>query len=182
MDDLYKGAAIDYVRRALRARGEAVESAFLERLSPEVVETYQSCLAISWVSIRHADPILGIASEILYPNDPEGIIRLGRDLATDNLNGIYRVLLRFTTVPFVMKQSARLWGTYHRKGEPRIAKDPEANRGTFMVEGYPEFPLYLRDSAYGFMWRTLQLTGARNIQGTADSSDPDCWRWEFVWE
>jgi len=176
-----KGTNIVFLRKVLGAAGTAAESQFLEKLTPAEAESYRTALPVSWLAAETTTRLFEAAAEVLHPGDAQGIRRLGRELARDNLKGIYRALLRMTTISFVVGLSARLWGMYHDQGKASAWRDPERNRVVVTVTDYPELPKKFLDEIAGYIFGVAEFTGVKNLKVEKDAQDPRAWKWSVTW-
>lgn len=181
-DETFKGTTIEYIRRLIRERGEAAEAELLSKLAPDEIEIFQNTLPLTWISPVKAGRILEISSQILYPDHPHPNRELGRTTAIDNLTGIYRILLRIATVPMVIQKTAKLWTTYHKKGNASASREPGKNIGYLVVSDYPDLPAEIRENIIGYVGGVLSLTGAKNIEVIPDASNISAWQWKIAWE
>jgi len=177
----YKGTTMVFLRGFLRRQGEPQEQALLAQLTEQERDVYESSQSMSWVPVEAAAAVLDKAARVAFPGDPRCLQKLGHAQAHDHLTGIYKILLRVTTVPFVIGQSAKLWTTYHNQGRARVEREPDQNRGILVVEGYPELPEPIRTMSSGYIRGTLELTRVKHIAVHEDFSRPAAWRWEVSW-
>jgi len=177
----YKGTTIVFLRRFLGGLGDGKEQALRDQLSPDELELYETSQSMSWLPAEAAASVLEKASQVAFPGDPERLQKLGVAQAHDHLTGIYRLLLRVTTIPFVIGQSAKLWSTYHDTGRARVEREADEKRGTLIVEGYPELPRAISTMSVGYVHGTLELTKVKDISVVPNFSDPNEWRWEVTW-
>lgn len=177
----YKGTTIVFLRGFMREQGEDKESALLGQLSKAEREVYELSLPMSWVPATTAAQLLDKAARVAFPSDPERLERLGAAQAHDHLTGIYKILLRVATIPFVISQSAKLWSTYHNKGRAYVEREGDEPRGVLVVEGYPDLPEPIRTMSVGYVRGVLELTKANDITVRPDFSNPAEWRWVVTW-
>ena len=109
----YKGIGAVFVRTSVRRVGAGAEGKLLVQLNPEERRMYEDVTASQWVPITFATRLFELAAPIVHPGKPLALRLLGRDLARDNLNGVYRIFLRVLSPQFVLAQNARLWSTYN---------------------------------------------------------------------
>ncbi len=178
----YKAGSLISMKKMLQAGKQEEEKHFLASLTPAENNIYKTALSVSWVSIRAAAQLLEKGAEALFPGDPGGMERIGHAEALDELQGIYKIFLKITTVPYLMNQSAKLWRSYYKKGQARTEGNPEEKAGAFIVEDFPKLPEIMQRLVSGYLAGALELTGARNVQVTLDPSDSQVWRWNIKWE
>ncbi|MBX7193652.1 MAG: DUF2378 family protein [Sandaracinaceae bacterium] len=177
----YKGVGVVFVRTQLREAGASAERAVTTQLTDEELRTYTTTTASSWVPIEHVARMFDLAAPVLHPGKPLPLRLLGRELARDNLRGVYRVLLRVMSVEFVISQSARLWGTYHRRGAARLVR-VAPREVDFVVSDYPRLPERFRECMCGWIVGTLELVGAQKPLVTKIDDDPSAWHWHIRWQ
>lgn len=178
----FKASGLAMLRTIFKARGSEVEQRFLGRLTAEEAETFLRVSEESWYPAEMVADCLAAGAEVLYPFDPEGIHRLGWEMALHNLTGAQKVVLRFMSVPDLIDRTAELWANYCDSGQARSVKDPDQKHGFMVVEGYPELTEVLRKTVGGFIEGALSLTGAKHIRVSENARDPNAWRWDVVWE
>jgi hypothetical protein len=177
----YKGVSIVFVRKQIQAAGADVEQQLLQRLDPTEQDSYWHTLSSLWLPIPIAQNIIENAVALLYPASSQGFEKLGAARAQDNLNGIYKTLLRVSTVAFVMSQAAKFWSVSYDQGNARAEKVPNHNQGSFIVTGYPELPECFRRLTTGYIGQTLRMTPAKNITVKHDPTNASEWRWNAQW-
>jgi hypothetical protein len=177
-----KGTTLVYLQQEFKRKGEAAEKKFLSRISPDEAKLYQSALPIAWFPLEPVTRILAAGAEVLFPGDAQGLRKLGHGMAQDNLTGIYKILIKLTTVPFLIAQVAKLWGTYHKQGRAYVIREGEAKRAVLVVEDYPEMPAKFRELNSGYIIGALELTNAKKVTVEHDGSDPEAWKWVGTWE
>ena len=173
---------MDYLRRRVRELGDGTEERLLVGLDPSDRELYNNALAVSWIDVGGAARIYDTAARILYPDSDEPLVDLGRDMAHADLTGIYKVLLRVATIPMVIERAARLWSTYHKKGDARIEREGNAKRADLIIDGYPELPQAIRVNVSGYVQGVVELTGSKNARVVHTGGRPEAWRWSISWE
>jgi hypothetical protein len=179
--DWYKASPLAYYRDMLNKMGPDVAKKARAGLDADTVRLFDTCLPMTWVNVLAADRILQGVALAAHPGNPEGTFLLGRRLARDTMSTVYKVLLSVTTIPFAVKQTARLWGTFHRRGTAVTVREGDAKEATMVVSGYPEFPEVVRQNVAGFVTGILDLTGAANPHVQHDGSNPEAWRFEARW-
>jgi len=176
---LYKAAAVVSVRQQIRERDLA--SALYLRLSPAERAVFDDVTATEWMSVADAERIYVAAAPLLHAGRTQQVRLVGRDIARAHLNGLYRCILRAMTVPLLLEQTARLWGTYNRKGKLAAAVSDVPRCAQVTLEGYPDYPAALRDVLAGYILGSIELTGARDGRVVHDDMDPARWRYTVTW-
>lgn len=178
--DQYKGTGIAFMRKLAKERGLG-ESVIEARLSTEDIEVYRALTAMTWVPTQAALRILEAGAEVLYPGSADGTYEINRLMAQDNMNGIYKILLRVVSVRTLIDRAAKLWSMYFSKGKGHGEGDPEVRAVTFVLEEYPELPDGMLKVIAGFLHGLLELTGAKDIHIAIDGANPLQWRWRITW-
>ena len=181
IDNNYKGTGVVFMRSFVRAMNSALEPRLLAKLPPEDAERYLKTLEFDWIPIGSITRIFEAASPLLYPGNHEGLRLIGREMARDHLRGIYRIMLRVTTVPFVVAQTARLWSTYHRRGRAHMTRQ-EPHLIHFVVADYPELPERFRECLCGYIQGVMELVGAREIRVAKSNDNANAWLWRVSWK
>ncbi len=177
----YKGTGVVFVRKAVEAAGEDAVRRFREALSEEERATLDRTVATDWVSIEFVTKLFEASAPILYPGKPTALRLVGQALARDNLQGVYRYLVRVLTIPFVLDQSAKLWHTYHRRGEPELLREG-SHACTFVVRRYPRLPERFRECMCGYILETIGLAGGRDALVAKNDEDAEAWAFRCSWK
>lgn len=188
-----KGVLIVFIRRRLRAAGEDVERRVVAQLTPEDRRAYESCTAGSWLPIETIAAISYAAAPALYPDAQEPIaltpaasplVAMGRQQALEDLSGVYSFLVRVATVPFLLRQTARLWTTYHKGGKASVDEpppDPEGrHRANMLVTDYPDFPHRYGNLTAGYIAEAMAMAGAKEVDVRTSYDDAGL-HWDVSW-
>jgi len=176
----YKCSTFDYLRRRLGEVGVS-EDSVLSQLSPDDGELFRSALPLTWAPGPAAGRVLRAACLLIAPHDPNPLHEVGRAMAGDHMNGMYRLLLRFTSISTVVEKAATLWSTFHKRGKARVEHRPSENCGIFIVEDYPSFDANIRANVGGYIQGLIELTGAKSVNVKENESSHDTWRWIVHW-
>ena len=122
--------------------------------------------ATSWLPVEDVSRYFDVAAPLLFPGHPTPLRELGRVGAQHHLRGIYRVLVRVTTVTFVAEQAATIWATYHRAGRASCDRGTDPNQVLLMVEDHPTLPTRFLEYLSGYLIGTAELTGARDVKSS----------------
>jgi len=177
----YKAALIILVRKLMREHGEITEKEFLARLTPDDLRAYNTSIQVTWLPVEQATRILAIAADVLFPNDPLSLRKLGREEAKDNLTGIYKILLNLMSISAMIEQSPRMWRMYHDQGQAHTERNGNDHKGAVVVEGYPELPEANREIFAGFLEQVMKKANLKNAQVTRDDVNPNAWKWIITW-
>lgn len=178
----FKGIGLVFVRDKVQRWGDSAAAEFVEQLTPPDRERYVRVLATTWVPVDAADRILACAARYLYPGDAQGLRHIGREMASDHLTGVYRILMRDTSVPHVLGQTAHYWSAYHDAGEAAAAGGTQPGTASLVVTGYPTLPHRVRSFLDGYIYGVMDVAGARNGLVIRNDRDPSAWRWELSWD
>jgi hypothetical protein len=177
----YKGTGVVFVRKALAAAGPAATLAVNDALDADEQALFARTVATDWVPIEFITKLFELAAVAIHPGKVGAIRLVGRDLAYDNLAGVYRFIVRVLTIPYVMDQSAKLWHTYHRHGRPEVVRQGPRSV-SFVVHDYPRLPERFRECMCGYIVGTLELAGGRDVAVAKYDADPDAWEFRMVWK
>lgn len=174
-----KADLIVYIKQALREKGGDVEKRFVAELSAEALRYYESARCVSWVPVGVSGRMYDQAAALLFSGAADGLRRLGYDCATAGYTSVYRALLRFATIPLVLKQSARIWRTHHTDGDPSVENSTKQS-AIFVVRNYAVLPVATREVVAGYILALGNLVGARDVQVRRDDVGPTL-QWHIIW-
>jgi hypothetical protein len=177
-----KGTGINWLRDLIESRGTQAEQAMSKALSAEDHLAYRSAMPVAWVPEDTATRIYLAAGNILFAGKPDVRIEVGRGMAKSNLTGIYKLFLPLVTIPFLMKQSSRLWRTYHDTGETSVEEVKGEKRIIFTVSEFPELPADMRQVLRGYILGLAEMVDVRNTSVVLDESNNLAWKWIITWE
>ncbi|MCD4814165.1 hypothetical protein K8S19_10805 [bacterium] len=139
------------------------EAAFIGTLLPEELEAYTKAMPISWFAIEVSASITTKAMPFLYPGElDKAYFKFGEHLARSDLSGMYRIMVRISSVPFLLDQTAKLWKLYHRQGHMRMQKKERS--AELLIEDYPDFPVANHKVMMGYIYGAVALTGAKEVK------------------
>ncbi len=176
-----KGSLVVFLRKYLHGLGADVEAQFLNRLTPDEKEVYQTASTASWCDVPVVSGLYEAGAETAFPADPDRMRLLGRASAKHDLTGLFRVYLMLATVRSVIKQTARMWRTYHDNGDARVERGA-SNQATLVIENYPALPSNLQEMIAGYVAKGLELAGGKNPKVYRDASNPNAWKWNTSWD
>ena len=171
--------AVPLVLLRSRVRDAGVEPRVRDALSDDDRAVYDRFVATDWVDQAFADRLYGVATPLVYGSGPMALRRFGQEAARADLRGVYRVVVRFMTVPALLERAATLWSKYHDRGIAR-AERQGGNAARLVVEGYPELGENVRESAAGWLAGAFELTGASNVR-VVHEGDGARWIWAATW-
>lgn len=176
----YKGMALVVVRQWVRAAGPETERRLLDALTSEERVVYASLVATAWVPVEFATSFYVAAAPLLYPTIPRPLLQIGRDLARENLRGVFRFVIKIMSQQALMARAAALWRSFHDRGTASVVREgPFKLR--FEVVGYPGLPERMRETISGWFVQALELTGAENARVVKSDDDAERWAWTATW-
>jgi len=176
-----KGTNLTFLSKLLKTYGQPALEAFDARLTPEQRKAFADALPVSWVPVEQVAGLFEAAAAIIHPDDPEGVRKLGRALAQDNLSGIYQSLLKMATIPFAIGQVALLWRIYQDHGRARAEQVKGEKRAVLTVEEYEDLPVAIQEEIAGYVIGVGEMVGAKNIRVVRDASNPAALKWNITW-
>jgi uncharacterized protein (TIGR02265 family) len=181
-----KGTAVNSSLRYVRERfGEETLARVLEAL-PEADRAAigAGVLASSWYPMAAFLRFMQEAERQLGAQEPDVLVKMGRASCDYGVTGVYRIFFKVGSPEFLVSRGAHVFSSYYDTGQMRVV---EAAPGRAVVEltsfegGAPQFCARL----YGWMHRTLELAGARNLRSSHSAcvhrGDAVC-RFEGSWE
>lgn len=97
---------------------------------------------------------------------PEGSTvswEMGRHSSEQGLKGVYRVFLRILDPGYITRKSTQIFTAYYDSGKMELVS-LENKRAEIRVDGFDQPSNVFCERLQGFMERTLELTGARDIR------------------
>lgn len=177
-----KGTLVVFLRKFMRERGAELETEFLERLTDSDREVYQTAMTVAWYDVPVVGRLYDVASKVAFPKDPDRLRRIGEASARHDLTGIYKVFLLVVSVPFVIKQTARMWKTYHDTGDAEVIQEKGKKLAALVIKNHPTLPSSLQEMIAGYIVAGLELAGAKNVHVNRVATNPDAWKWMTSWE
>ncbi|MEW6516616.1 MAG: hypothetical protein AB1439_06935 [candidate division FCPU426 bacterium] len=177
-----KGTDIAFLRKRLRALDSAAEQKFIGLLSAEEKKIYETATPVGWVPIETSARLQELAAPIIFPDNPDCILELGREQARDDLSGLYKIIVRFITIPALMKKLSSLWHSYNDTGDLKAVWQEGHRSGQLIIENYPALPLTSRLQIQGYFLGALEMTGAKNVRLINDFTDPLAYKYFGSWE
>ena len=116
--EVVKGKAdvVVLIKSKLRGMGGDLEPRLLRSLPPKAASAYLDALPVSWLPCDDLEAICDCAARMIYPDDSNPAQRLGHDSGIASYTGVYRVLIRVATVPYLMEKAASLWKNHYTAG------------------------------------------------------------------
>jgi hypothetical protein len=175
-----KGMTVEFLKREINKA--KLEFALLDQLTVEEQELYTRNLPLVWHDIEQATAVLEKGAKLLYPDATSAMYALGYHEAKDHLKGIYRVLMRVITVPFIAKQTAKLWTTYYDRGIGRTELHANEKALTVFISGVPEMSALQLQKISGYVQSTMEMSGEKNVRAQIDARDAQEWKWVIRWD
>jgi hypothetical protein len=179
---LVKATGIGYIKTSLRKADKTAEQALLAQLSEEEIRLFQTHLPVSWVPVEFVSKLYEITVPLMYPGDARGLQRWGRKIANDDFMGIYRILLRIVTISYFIKQTAKLWGTFHKQGKAWVEKSKGENTAIFHLSEYPDLPSVYRNILEGYLLGCVELAGGKEVCIQPKEEKSHDWQWVVQWK
>lgn len=177
----FKGVGIMFIKEQLKARGPEFEKEFLNRLSPGDQDMFVNCLAFTWIPIEKAAKFYELAAQVLYPGESRGLVKIGKELAKNNLGGVYKLLVMIATIPYVVKQAAQFWKAYHEAGLATVITE-QKNQLYFIVEQYPDLPKQFHELVQGYIEAIVEFAGGKMVNVKKGEPIKDGCKWFVSWE
>lgn len=178
----FKGTGIIVFDKFFAKKGPDMRTQFLDRLTPEERKVYNTTMSVTWIPVEMATTLTKKAAEMLYPNDPQALFKIGWARAEANVNGVYRLFFKILNEETVLNQSAKLWPQHHDEGRASVERMPGAKGAYYCVSGYPSLPEDFRKVIEGFVAGIMSLCGAKNIKTHRVENNPQMWKWGATWD
>jgi hypothetical protein len=176
----YKGTGVVFMRELMGRAGPEVQTQFLAQLSDGDKEVFLRTLEFHWVPIESITRLFEAAAPLLYPGNRNGLRMIGRAMASDHLNGVYRIVMRVISIDTIIERSARLWHTYHRMGKTRVER-VAPNLLHFLVSDYPGLPDNFQECMCGYIAQVLELAHAKEVLVSRSTLAVDRYCWKLSW-
>jgi hypothetical protein len=139
---------------------------------------------VSWYPVE-AIPgkgnIFEAAACVLFPNDPEGLQKVGRLNARESLTGLYRLFIRIPSIEFVIGRVAKLWRVYQDTGDANV-EEYDGKSLQFVVRNFPDLREDFREYLMGYIFSVGELSGLKEVRVTHCADDPQAWKWKMEWK
>jgi hypothetical protein len=181
-----KGTAVQSSLRYVRERfGEDPLARVIEALPEGDRAAFgHGVLASSWYEMDAFLRFMQEAERQLRTQEPDVVRKMGRASCEYGVTGVYKIFFKVGSPEFVISRATRVFTSYYDTGELKIV---ESGPGRAVVEltglegGAPQFC----ERIYGWMQRTLEMAGARNLRSAHSAcvhrGDPAC-RFEGSWD
>jgi hypothetical protein len=181
MDD-YKATDIAFIKKQLGKIGPQREKEFMACLSCEEMQYFEQASTITWLPSEMAFKISGKALPFIYPAPKANYRQFGHDLVHEDFGGIYKDLIRATTVNFIVVSMQRFWPIFNRKGKGTGKLIPEEKKAILTVENYPDMPDQYLELLLGYFRGLFEMIGEKDVSTTLDASDRQALKFLITWE
>jgi hypothetical protein len=109
---------------------------------------------------------------------------MGRFSAEAMLTTIYKIFFRVSDIGYIVKKAAYLYPTIHDSGVMEVV-DVQKGQATIRIRNYNEPSLEFCDRLQGWMQKTVELTGQRQVVITHPrclARGDDCCEYHGEWE
>jgi uncharacterized protein (TIGR02265 family) len=165
-----KGTAVQSSLRYVRERfGDEALARVLSALPRADSAALENVLSSAWYPMQVFLLFMQEAERQLALQDPEVVRNMGRASCDHGVTGVYKIFFKVGSPEFIISRGARVFSSYYDSGELRVVESAPGRAVaelTSLEGGAPQFC----ERIYGWMQRTLELAGARNLR----SSHPSC--------
>jgi hypothetical protein len=180
MGSAAKGSGLMYMRSEIRKQGDSFYNDFHDKLSQAEKEAFDKALAFTWVPIEIVGSLYEKAALALFPGDMKTAFRkFGREAMKFDIKGIYRVAMHFTSVNFLVEQTARTWSTYFNAGKTSMEKI-EDNKLSFILKEFPDLPRVHQETIAGTLEALLEIVNKKNSK-VLYSPEGNIHKWIITW-
>ena len=181
-----KGTAVLASLRYVRERfGDDALARVIEALPDADRAAFgHGALASSWYEMDAFLHFMQEAERQLGAQEPDVVRRMGRASCDYGVTTVYKIFFKVGSPEFIITRATRVFSNYYDTGELRIVEsDPRRVVGELagFEGGGPQFC----DRIFGWMQRTLELAGAKNLRSAHSAcvhrGDPVC-RFEGRWD
>jgi hypothetical protein len=176
-----KGTDIVGLRKIIQAKGVDFEREFIKDLPEYLSKMYQSALHNTWSPVEKQTELYLLAASMLFPDDPDSMLKLGKAMAEKSFSTVYKVFLRIPTKQYIMARTAQVWSTYYDHGRA-CTENFTPTSVDFVVRDFPDLPDKLRELICGHLVVILEMTGSRNIRVQRADIPTKEWRWLLTWD
>jgi uncharacterized protein (TIGR02265 family) len=179
-----KGTAVLASVRFVRDRfGEPALTRVLDALTSEDRSLLSKNILVSaWFPMSLLLRFMVEAERQLAPEEPELARAMGRASADYGLTTVYRMFFRVASPEFIIGRATRVFGSYYDTGNV-VPIESGPGHAIFTLEGF-EGAAQFCARILGWMERTLELAGAKDIQiahATCVYRGDDVCRFEGTW-
>jgi len=178
-----KGSGKEIMERTLKKFGPDTVKQYYAHFSQEQLDIVNNAHGVQWVEMEMDEKNNGLqlAAELLFPNDPKQLRKLGQAMAEHGFSVFYKIFFRLPSLPNLFKKVAAQWAQMYDTGQASV-KDIQKKSAVFVVSNFPDYPAYMREYMCGFYEGMAKLNGAKNPRIKKDESNPNEWCWELQWD
>lgn len=149
----------------------------LTQVTQDERDELASIVAVGWYSLPFYAKLIRAVDRVHGYGDLAMLVQLGRYEAEKDLTTLHRMLLRLASPAFAVEKTAEYWRRFHDTGTWTMHRDTD-NQLRGVLEGWGCVDPGLCRELQGYLWRTLELVGAKNV--TCDHAkcrakgDPNC--------
>lgn len=162
-----KGTAVSASVVYLKGRlGQEAFDQTLDGLSPEARATLSgTVLSSGWYEFSHLLEMM-VAAERRLPRGAKPLAwEMGRYSAESGLKTVYKIFFKVADVSFILKKASQVFSNYYDSGHMETVKN-EGKSATLVLTGFDQPSIHFCDRLMGWMERTVELTGAREVKMT----------------
>lgn len=180
-----KGTAILATVRYLgETFGPRALGAILAELAPDERRCIEDgLLASAWYPFPLLLKLMRLANDHHGLREPDLCRSIGRASADYSLKGIYRVFFKLGSPEFVIAKASTVMKTYYSTGDMQVVVS-EKGHAVVQMEAFADPAVELCQRLEGWMQRTLELSGGKDVRLTHDRcvnrGDPFC-RFDARW-
>lgn len=180
-----KGTAVLSSLRYVRERfGDEPLGRILSALPPEDAALQVGVLASSWYPMPAFLRFMQESERQLGRQEPDLVRNMGRASCDHGVTGVYRIFFRVGSPEFIIGRAARVFSSYYDTGELKVVESLDG-RALVELRGLEGSAPQFCERIYGWMQRTLELAGAKNLRSAHSSclhrGDAVC-RFEGTWD
>lgn len=157
------GVNVIQARKALvKLIGEAAVARAIARLPPADRQRYEEATAVSWVPLRVVTALTTLYAEEAGWTE-ERVARESARLVTEELmNGLWRVLLRFTSDEAIISRTPVIYGKTYNVGE--LTSEIIGNRAVVTLTRWPTIPDTQIVGLGGGIETVLRCAGRKDVR------------------
>lgn len=165
-----KGTAVQSSLRYVKERfGEGALARVIEALPEEDRKALgHGILASSWYEMGAFLRFMQEAERQLAAQEPDVVRKMGRASCDYGVTTVYRIFFKVGSPEFIISRGTRVFSSYYDSGELRIV-DSGPGRAVAELVGLQGGAPQFCDRIFGWMQRTLELAGAKNLRSAHSS-------------
>ena len=144
---------------------------FQKKVSPEIEEVLTNpVLTSSWYEFSILLKLMEAAKPYLHPEMGRSIAwDMGRFSADVGLTTVYKIFFKVADPSYIIKKASQVYQSYYSEGEMKL-EEASSGKAVLHLTGLSAPDAHLCDRLLGWMERTLELSGAKNMT----MSHPKC--------